>query len=80
MFGRSAIGGRSDGGQPGDHGPTPCIWWKAKDSVATARAARTTRRGQRSWHVQTLLAREPGDLVQNDLLAAPKGAMLLMLP
>src|SRR6266496_1206068 len=25
-------------------------------------SARTTRRGQRPWHVQTLLAREPGDL------------------
>ena len=26
-------------------------------------SARTTRRGRRPWHVQTLLAREPGDLV-----------------
>jgi hypothetical protein len=25
-------------------------------------SARATRRGQRPWHVQTLLAREPGDL------------------
>src|SRR6516164_3394688 len=25
-------------------------------------SARTTRRGQRPWHVHTLLAREPGDL------------------
>jgi hypothetical protein len=25
-------------------------------------SARTTRRGQRTWHVPTLLAREPGDL------------------
>src|SRR5262249_17763385 len=25
-------------------------------------STRTTRRGQRPWHVQTLLAREPGDL------------------
>src|SRR4029077_8047909 len=25
-------------------------------------SARATRRGQRSWHVQTLLAGEPGDL------------------
>ena len=25
-------------------------------------SARTTRRGQRTWHVLTLLAREPGDL------------------
>ncbi len=27
------------------------------------RKVRTTRRGRRTWHVQTLLAREPGDLV-----------------
>ena len=27
-------------------------------------SARTTWRGQRPWHVQTLLAREPGDLVR----------------
>ena len=25
-------------------------------------SARSTRRGRRTWHVQTLLAREPGDL------------------
>src|SRR5271166_6654385 len=25
-------------------------------------SARATRRGQRTWHVSTLLAREPGDL------------------
>jgi hypothetical protein len=25
-------------------------------------SARTTRRGQRPWHVRTLAAREPGDL------------------
>jgi hypothetical protein len=25
-------------------------------------SARTTRRGQRPWHMQTLRAREPGDL------------------
>ena len=25
-------------------------------------SARTTRRGRRTWHVRTLLAREPGDL------------------
>ena len=28
-------------------------------------SARTTRRGLRPWHVQTLLAREPGDLVSD---------------
>ena len=26
------------------------------------RKVRTTRRGRRTWHVQTLLARDPGDL------------------
>jgi hypothetical protein len=26
-------------------------------------SARTTRRGRRPWHVQTLLVREPGDLM-----------------
>ena len=31
-------------------------------SVRDSASARTTRRGQRPWHVQTLLAREPGDL------------------
>ena len=41
--------------------PTPCIWWKATHPSAS-RERRTTRRGQRPLHVQTLLAREPGDL------------------
>jgi hypothetical protein len=31
-------------------------------SVRDSASVRTTRRGQRPWHVQTLLAREPGDL------------------
>ena len=31
-------------------------------SVRDSASARTTRRGQRPWHVQTLRAREPGDL------------------
>ena len=30
-------------------------------------SARTPRRGQRPWHVQTLLAREPGDLTRDCL-------------
>jgi hypothetical protein len=42
--------------------PTPCKWWKATHPGASARAPRATRRGQRPWRVQTLLAREPGDL------------------
>jgi hypothetical protein len=33
-------------------------------------SARTTRRGQRPWHVQTLLAREPGDLTLDRSAAA----------
>ena len=33
-------------------------------------SAGTTRRGQRPWHVQTLLAREPGDLAIDRLAAA----------
>ena len=33
-------------------------------------SARTTRRGQRPWHEQTLLAREPGDLAIDRLAAA----------
>ena len=35
-------------------------------------SARTARRGQRPWHVQTLLAREPGDL-EIDRLATAAG-------
>src|SRR3981081_1913125 len=35
-------------------------------------SARATRRGQRPWHVQTLLAREPGDLAL-DRSATPAG-------
>ena len=30
-------------------------------------SARTPRRGQRPWHVRTLLAREPGDLTRDRL-------------
>jgi hypothetical protein len=33
-------------------------------------SVRTTRRGQRPWHVQTLLAREPGDLAIDRSAAA----------
>jgi hypothetical protein len=42
--------------------PTPCKWRKATHPGASTASARTTRRGQRPWHVQTLLAWEPGDL------------------
>jgi hypothetical protein len=41
--------------------PTPCIWWEATYSGMSARAP--GRPGvSEPWHVQTLLAREPGDL------------------
>jgi hypothetical protein len=42
--------------------PTPCFWRKATHPGASSRAPGRPRRGQRPWHVQTLLAREPGDL------------------
>ena len=32
-------------------------------------SARATRRGQRTWHVSTLLAREPGDLASGRRLS-----------
>ena len=35
---------------------------ESNTSGRVSASARTTRRGQRPWHVQTLLAREPGDL------------------
>jgi hypothetical protein len=40
--------------------PTLCVERKATRKGAFAREARTARRGQRPWHVRTLLAREPG--------------------
>src|SRR5258706_14081089 len=41
-------------------------------------SVRTTRRGQRPWHVQTLLAREPGDLAIDRLgTAAGRGGRSL---
>jgi hypothetical protein len=50
--------------------PTQCKLWKATRPGASSRAAWTTRRGQRPWHVQTLLAREPGDLAIGRLATA----------
>ena len=64
-FGEALTGGRI--GQPSSRErvlfwvPTPCIRRKATYGRVIA-SARMTRRGQRPWHVQTLLAREPGDL------------------
>ena len=42
--------------------PTPFPWRKAARPDALSASVRSTRRGRRPWHVQTLLAREPGDL------------------
>lgn len=42
--------------------PTQSSTRKATRTGAQVASARTARRGQRPWHVQTLLAREPGDL------------------
>ena len=35
-------------------------------------SARTTRRGRRPWHVQTLLVREPGDLMPDRTRSMPR--------
>jgi hypothetical protein len=42
--------------------PTPCLWRKATRLCAINASAQPTRRGHRTWHVCTLLVREPGDL------------------
>ena len=39
-----------------------CLKRKAKLTCALLASARKTERGQRTWHVQTLLVRQPGDL------------------
>lgn len=41
--------------------PTQSSTRKATRTGAQVASARTARRGQRPWHVQTLLVREPGD-------------------
>jgi hypothetical protein len=65
-FGEALTGGRI--GQPSSR---ERVLFLGADAVQIAEgntsrrviaSARTTRRGQRPWHVQTLLAREPGDL------------------
>ena len=50
--------------------PTPCKLWKATRPGRVIASARATRRGQRPWHVQTLFAREPGDLAIDRLATA----------
>ena len=42
--------------------PTQLHRRKATWTSAFCASARPTRRGRRTWHVRTLLAREPGDL------------------
>jgi hypothetical protein len=42
--------------------PTQFHRRKATRTSASHASARPTRRGRRTWHVRTLLAREPGDL------------------
>jgi hypothetical protein len=42
--------------------PTPFQRRKATQTDALSQASGLTRRGLRTWHVRTLLAREPGDL------------------
>jgi len=42
--------------------PTLLDWWKATWTEAPARASGPIPRGQRPWHVRTLLVREPGYL------------------
>jgi len=52
--------------------PTPCLWCKATRLCAINASAQPTRRGHRTWHVCTLLAREPGDLgFDQPILAGP---------
>jgi hypothetical protein len=42
--------------------PTRSLTWKAIWASAPTQALAPVRRGLRTWHVRTLLAREPGDL------------------
>ena len=42
--------------------PTRSFTWKAIWASAPTQALVPVRRGLRTWHVRTLLAREPGDL------------------
>ena len=64
-FGEALTGGRI--GQPEPRkspilGADAVQMAEGNTSRRVIASARTTRRGQRPWHVQTLLAREPGDL------------------
>jgi hypothetical protein len=43
--------------------PTSFTELKARRTAHVIASARTIRRGRRPWHVRTLFAREPGDLM-----------------
>jgi len=74
---REGVGEASAGvraGQPlsRDRKPVPgadavCVA-EGKMSECANASARATRRGRRTWHARTLLAREPGDLESDQLL------------
>ena len=42
--------------------PTPWVSAEGNTSGRVIASAQPTRRGRRTWHVRTLLVREPGDL------------------
>jgi hypothetical protein len=50
--------------------PTQSSTRKATRTGAQVASARTARRGQRPWHVQTLFAREPGNLTSDRSVCA----------
>ncbi len=64
--GEASVGVRA--GQPlsRDRKPFPgadAVWVaEGKTSECASASAQATRRGRRTWHARTLLAREPGDL------------------
>ena len=71
VVGREAGGEASAGDGAGQPLSRERIFVPGADAVATAEgdmdgraiaSARPARRGQRPWHAQTLLVREPGDL------------------
>ncbi len=47
--------------------PTPWVNAEGNTSGRVIASALTTRRGRRTWHVRTLLVREPGDLGPDQL-------------
>jgi hypothetical protein len=73
-FGEALTGGRI--GQPWSRERVPFLGAdtvhivEGNTSGRAIASARTTRRGQRPWHVQTLRAWEPGDLAIDRLATA----------